>query len=412
MFVSTLGLGQEHEEFGMKMEPEVPNFNYEVNETPLATRDSVTVDIVIQVPFNAIQFVKKDSVFVARYEISVLLVDENEVNAVSKIWTQTLRTKLFSETYSGEHFDINKLTYKLKPSPYSMTIGVLDLDTRKSSFRKKEINLKDFYKKSITIGNINIIEKGIPDSVGKKEDLPTMMGMLSDTGNVFDISFYMLSDGGKGSVKYSIYNLSKKLITENTIEREFEKGVICQKLSIPRNNLTYSKYRLVLTAKIGADVASAEKIIQIRWFGMSNMIDNLDVAIDQLRYIASNSVIKKMNKAKDTEKKKLFQDFWRAKDPTPDTVENELMNEYYRRANYANQNFSGFQEGWRSDMGMVFILFGPPSDIERHPFEIQTKPYEIWYYYEINRSFVFVDETGFGEYRLITPFDYTNSSFY
>lgn len=169
MFVSTLGLGQEHEEFGMKMEPEVPNFNYEVNETPLATRDSVTVDIVIQVPFNAIQFVKKDSVFVARYEISVLLVDENEVNAVSKIWTQTLRTKLFSETYSGEHFDINKLTYKLKPSPYSMTIGVLDLDTRKSSFRKKEINLKDFYKKSITIGNINIIEKGIPDSVGKKK---------------------------------------------------------------------------------------------------------------------------------------------------------------------------------------------------------------------------------------------------
>jgi hypothetical protein len=54
-------------------------------------------------------------------------------------------------------------------------------------------------------------------------------------------------------------------------------------------------------------------------------------------------------------------------------------------------------------MGMIFILFGPPSNIERHPFEIDYKPYEIWYYYELNREFVFVDETGFGEYRLVSP---------
>ncbi|MCK4297684.1 MAG: GWxTD domain-containing protein, partial [Candidatus Marinimicrobia bacterium] len=99
--------------------------------------------------------------------------------------------------------------------------------------------------------------------------------------------------------------------------------------------------------------------------------------------------------------------FWKGKDPTPNTQENELMNEYYMRVHYSNQHFSGFQAGWKADMGMIFILFGPPSDIERHPFDIQSKPYEIWYYYEINRTFVFVDESGFGEYRLISPtYDY------
>jgi GWxTD domain-containing protein len=121
------------------------------------------------------------------------------------------------------------------------------------------------------------------------------------------------------------------------------------------------------------------------------------------------SVIKKMRKADQEEKKRLFLEFWEKKDPTPGTQENELMNEYYRRVNFSNQNFSGYLEGWKSDMGMVYILFGPPSDIERHPFELQTKPYEVWYYYELNRTFIFVDESGFGEYRLITPFDYYGS---
>ncbi|MDP3581631.1 MAG: GWxTD domain-containing protein, partial [Ignavibacteria bacterium] len=55
------------------------------------------------------------------------------------------------------------------------------------------------------------------------------------------------------------------------------------------------------------------------------------------------------------------------------------------------------------DMGMIYITFGPPSNVERHPLDSDAKPYEIWDYYEINRSFTFVDETGFGNYRLINP---------
>jgi hypothetical protein len=41
--------------------------------------------------------------------------------------------------------------------------------------------------------------------------------------------------------------------------------------------------------------------------------------------------------------------------------------------------------------------------VDRHPFEVDSKPYEIWAYYELNYSIVFVDETGFGDYRLQTP---------
>ena len=52
-------------------------------------------------------------------------------------------------------------------------------------------------------------------------------------------------------------------------------------------------------------------------------------------------------------------------------------------------------------MGMIYIVLGPPDNVDRHPFEYDSKPYEIWYYYDINRSFYFLDETGFGDYRLL-----------
>lgn len=390
----------------LEIETDLPYFYYEVSYCPIETRQKIKLDIILQVPFDAIQFVKKDTIFEARYEISILLLDENEINAASKIWTQQLKTSSFSETNSSEHFDINKVTFELKPSTYFLTIGVRDLDTRKSTFRKKTIDLKNYYSKSLALSNINIVEQGVSNAEGHYEDIPSIIGNLNDTEPNFEITYYLLSNGGKGTVKYSIYNINKKLVVEKTTEKEFPKGVSQEKITIPKANLSYSKYRLVLSVKINNEEVQAERIFQLRWYGMSNLIENLDQAIEQLKYIASPSEIKNMKKAKENEKKELFISFWQKRDPTPNTPENELMNEYYKRVNYANAHFTGFLEGWRSDMGMIFILFGPPSDIERHPFELQTKPYEVWYYYEINRTFVFVDESGFGDYRLVTPLDF------
>jgi GWxTD domain-containing protein len=142
----------------------------------------------------------------------------------------------------------------------------------------------------------------------------------------------------------------------------------------------------------------------VHWLGMPVFANDLDKAIDQLKYIASGKEIKTMKKAPEEHRAELFQEFWKQKDPTPSTEENEVMEEYYRRIDYCNAAFGTFIEGWRTDRGMVYIILGAPNDIERHPFEVDTKPYEIWSYYQYNRQFIFIDETGFGEYRLISPF--------
>ncbi|MEJ2493473.1 MAG: GWxTD domain-containing protein, partial [Ignavibacteriaceae bacterium] len=130
----------------------------------------------------------------------------------------------------------------------------------------------------------------------------------------------------------------------------------------------------------------------------------IDKAITELVYIASPEEIGKMEDGKnEKEKTKRFLEFWKTKDPSPGNEQNEVFEEYYRRVDYSNKNFSQYMDGWRSDRGMVYIILGAPNNIDRHPFEYDSKPYEVWQYYELNRSFVFVDETGFGDYRLTTP---------
>jgi GWxTD domain-containing protein len=120
----------------------------------------------------------------------------------------------------------------------------------------------------------------------------------------------------------------------------------------------------------------------------------------------------------DDEREKFIEDFWRSRDPDPDTEENEFKQEYFERVAYANEHFSSGKPGRLSDRGRIYIKFGKPDGIESHPAGGQyerepwegggstsTYPFEKWFYRYIPtvRSGVeleFVDPTGSGEYRL------------
>jgi hypothetical protein len=61
------------------------------------------------------------------------------------------------------------------------------------------------------------------------------------------------------------------------------------------------------------------------------------------------------------------------------------------------------REGYRSDRGRVYIVYGAPDDVERHPNEVDSKPYEIWSFHNIQGGviFVFVQRNQGGDYDLV-----------
>ena len=131
----------------------------------------------------------------------------------------------------------------------------------------------------------------------------------------------------------------------------------------------------------------------------------LDHEFEMVRYIATKEELAQYKniKAVDAKRKTLF-DFWSKRDGDASFPGTMQKTEYLKRVDYCNLHFkTGFREGWKTDRGRVFIVYGPPDEIERHANEVDTKPYEIWMYNSIQGGvqFVFGDRSGFSDYVLL-----------
>ena len=101
--------------------------------------------------------------------------------------------------------------------------------------------------------------------------------------------------------------------------------------------------------------------------------------------------------------------FWRMRDPTPETPENESMMVFNERFSYADYQLGGAE----SDRGSVFIRYGQPEEIVRHDSDNIMKSYQVWYYTEGVQGdpsrtseggrhfFIFGDRRNIGRYELV-----------
>jgi GWxTD domain-containing protein len=133
--------------------------------------------------------------------------------------------------------------------------------------------------------------------------------------------------------------------------------------------------------------------------------EELDDLYMKSKYISTLSEIEKYQKINTIEGKREFMSqFWKARDEDTQTPENEYFNNYMQRIQLCNQRYTTMgKQGWRTDRGRVFLLYGEPTEIERYPNQLETRPYEIWQYTEIEGGvyFVFADLTGFSDYELV-----------
>lgn len=140
---------------------------------------------------------------------------------------------------------------------------------------------------------------------------------------------------------------------------------------------------------------------------------------EEVPYIITNAeraAFKKLTT--DDEREAFIENFWERRNPNPSSPENEYKEEYYRRIAYANEHYASGIPGWKTDRGRIYIMYGPPDEIDSHPSggmyerpdsegggETSTFPFEDWRYRYIdgvgtNVILEFVDTTMTGEYHL------------
>jgi len=123
--------------------------------------------------------------------------------------------------------------------------------------------------------------------------------------------------------------------------------------------------------------------------------------LSNVRYIITKQERKTLLNLPPSDRENFIEEFWKKRDPDPDTEENEFKEKYFARIEEANRLFrEGGTPGWLQDRGRIYVLIGPPDQREQYPrgYAFYGKPMEIWYYGFF--PIVFIDYAWNGDYKL------------
>jgi GWxTD domain-containing protein len=383
-----------------------PKFFEELLDFSSGKTDLTRLDAFVMVPYSSIQFVKSDKGFTGRYSATISIFDKDKEKLIEeKTWNEKLDVNNFDQTVSKENNSVSLKSFFLQPGKYFIRSSIHNQEANTDYLLEKEYKVRDL-SSDFSISDIMILAKRTEEN-GIKKITPNVTGNVIVQKEGLPLFFEIYSNTrGRLNIDYKITDSKNKKIFEDIMFKDVDSGRTQIFHTIKDSTINLGVYTLEVDLKNSDNktVASAKKKFISRWMGVPALITDLDKAVDEMIYIASPHDIDTINQAPNKEEKlKRFLAYWKKINPTPESDNNPVFDEYYRRVEYANEHFSDYFQGWRSDRGMVFILLGLPDNVDRHPFEIDTKPYEVWEYYNLNLSLIFVDRTGFGDYRLVTP---------
>jgi len=369
--------------------------------------------------------------FVARGEITIEILDDRNISIAREIIRKELHRKEIAPGESGPQAAIHgNVSFALKPGTYRVHFEVEDLESnRKMKFPGPPVLLKKFHDGSPGLTDPLAVEQ-IDTSGGKTIAIhPFNFGGDIPFGKNF--SFILQASGWQDSSRTLHYTLSKLDETKkkqlvlsdsatpvpslaNTRLRGLQQDTMLSYtlenrpsppaietylISLRGDTLQPGQYEIELSA---SGARSNRKSFAIRWFDKPRSLMNETLATEALEYLMSETEYEDFITKKPEERKKAFEEFWSRRDPTPNTAYNEAMAEYYRRCDYALENFSGIgiPNGLKTDRGKIYVLYGPPTKTER-TLSVGAPPREVWEYENIGRRFVFVDETRTGKYKLL-----------
>ncbi len=305
---------------------------------------------------------------------------------------------------------------------------------------KENIKVVPYMHHSMSISDIQLASKMIQGSENTSSifykntyeviPIPNVVFGISQPALFFYLEVYNLqSDSIKSEqVKMSqmIYNSKGKLVKEKSKYLSRTSNTRVEVGSHILSNYPTDSYTLVIALidSVGnTGVSSAKKffvynpdvqvtdtfevsttaVLSSSFGSMSE--EELDDLFDKSEYLATKTEIDKYEKLSNLEGKREYMfDFWKAKDENANLNKNEFYRNYMQRVQICNDRYTSMgKQGWKTDRGRVFLLYGEPTEIERYPNQLETRPYEIWQYTEIEGGvyFVFADLTGFSDYTIL-----------
>lgn len=375
--------------------------------SPMISGDDnkITLKSFIILPNYALQFLKENDGFQSRFESRISLLDKDGKQIDSYSFDQTLTAEDYMETIRKNNWYIIEHDFTVLSEKYKVVGEVLDSDTRKRGIEEKEIDLSN-YNTDFFLMDPVVLTRVKGTWQGEINLIPTLSNEIQLQQHSIEIRLSGKIKPENFSIVINLFDQKNSLITSLDTLYKNSGHYFNEMVNLPLGELSGLRSKIKVTLSQAKNKSEKEIDLIIKRPGVSEQISNIDEALDQMKYILTNEEHVLLNKSKGKDRDELFAKFWKDRDPNPETTANELMDQYYLRVHYANDHFTSFSPGWQTDMGMIYILFGAPDDIERVFMSSNQNAKQTWHYYRINRSFIFYDENGFGDFRLTSPYMY------
>ncbi len=380
----------------------------------------------------------KDSSFIIEGLLSIEIIDSSSQNQiVNREWRISHEMK---DTLNIENSLVGVVGFVLPSGVYRCTVSGKDSSNSINGKTYNEyLNIKPFIDSNITLSNIQLASKITQDSpninsIFYKNTYEVIPMPASVYGEAQPVLFHYFEIYNLETINHEnllilntlVYNSRGKLVFNKSKQIKTKVSSRVEVGTVVLNKLPTDTYVLIITlidSTGNYGVSSAKKFFMLNpsvvvvdslegeisdvfasQFGVMSE-EELDDLFEQSEYIATSQEIEQYNSLNSIEgKQKFLNQFWNIRDTDPSTSRNEYLIEYLDRIQKSNQQFSALgKKGWKSDRGRVYLKYGEPSEIERFPNQIDSKPYEIWRYNEIEGGvfFIFADMTNFSDYQLV-----------
>ncbi len=355
--------------------------------------DSKKVNLLIKVPYKNLVFKKEELQFSANLNYTIHVNEKDSEKLIRRISkSHNILLKYYEDTRNpAKFFEIEEeLILPIIEDQYKISVIVEDDDSHRVMKESKVVDvMEDSSKSDIRLYSFIDGEKiHIQKKLNSEIDSLWMVfqfEQLNNKSDIFNIEVKVLSDSSFiDTTQYElilndeqIYNISYKINQEWEGKYTFFIGA----------NGQYLTKEILIPNKSETRLWSEKK----------------SELLGVMLYVLSHEESKHIYDMNLTDLKTYIQNYWQQRDPTPTTKHNELLEEFNFRVHYANENYSIMNNGWKSDMGKIHIIYGPPETIDRHYNAEQSYTVIVWYYGS-GRRFTFSDRRTFGEFNLVSGF--------
>lgn len=381
----------------------LPRFDYEVVSFPGKTFQNTETYMYVWVRNTHLQYIKSDSVYSARYQINIGVSNQKGASVLTDDKTYNVTEKQYAVTIDPKTQRVHRFEFQLPPEEYLFQIRLLDMNSNRSRSLERKKNVRAFEKNKLEVSDVLFVTESDTGSIKAENVISSFRIPIQEkifvytevispqNGSAIKIESTLRQKDGKEG-----FNFSQEIIPKKEITKVF--------LQVNKESMVRGENQLYLKATSDGQTKTVRKDLQFVAGVQSFEGLPVDDMIGPLIYVTDGDDWKKLNNASDAEQDSVFKAFWDKRNPSPGSPDNELFNEFYKRVDVTNRNFSYTRkEGWKTDRGRVFIVFGPPDRVERGtPSRYTQGDYEVWYYDELREKFVFLDEYGFGDFRLVS----------